>query len=146
MQPTGKVIGFKVVARYEIEQRIEDPLRRFFYIRVKAHLIDGSSVDISRRISKEEDVFSRFWIRKDGKVIGWNDYPHHPEIPTFPYHEHEYHAEHRKLRPTEIKNVEEALSKIEEEMLQKEKKELEEARKEIASGSGVNLKSLIKAG
>jgi hypothetical protein len=121
LQPLEKRLN-KVVARYEIEQRIEDPLRRFFFIRVKAYLIDGSSVDISRRISREEDVFSCFWIRKDGKVIGWNDYPHHPEISTFPYHEHEYPAEHRKLRPTEIKNVEEALSKIEEEIFQSRSK------------------------
>ena len=121
LQPLEKRLN-KVVARYEIEQRIEDPLRRFFFIRVKAYLIDGSSVDISRRISREEEGFSCFWIRKDGKVIGWNDYPHHPEISTFPYHEHEYHGEHRKLRPTEIKNVEEALSKIEEEIFQSRSK------------------------
>lgn len=120
MWPTGKIIG------------IEDPLRRFFYIRVKAHLIDGSSVDISRRISREEEVFSCFWIRKDGKVIGWNDYPHHPEIPTFPYHEHEYHAEHRELRPTEIKNVEEALSKIEEEIFQSRSKSCSKEQREAS--------------
>lgn len=131
LEPLEKRLN-KLVARYEIEQRIEDPLRRFFYIRVKAHLIDGSYVNVSRRISREEDVFSCFWIRKDGKVIGWNDYPHHPEIPTFPYHEHEYHAEHRKLRPSEIKNLEEALSKIEEEMFRSGSKSLSKGQQEAS--------------
>ncbi len=115
LEPLEKRLN-RVVARYEIEQRIEDPLGRFFYIRVKAYLIDGSHVDVSRRVSREEDVFSCFWIRKDGKVVGWNDYPHHPEIATFPHHEHEYDAERRKLRPSGIRNVEEALSRIEAEM------------------------------
>ena len=45
-------------------------------------------------------------------MIGWNNYPHHPEILTFPYHEHEYYAEYRELRPSAVKNVEEALSEI----------------------------------
>jgi hypothetical protein len=37
-----------------------------------------------------------------------------------------------------------ALLLLEEELSEKEKKELEDARKEIAEGSGVNLKDLIK--
>ena len=131
LEPLEKRLN-KVVARYEIEQRIEDLLRRFFYMRVKAYLVDGSYVDISRRISREEDVFSCFWIRKDGKVIGWNDYPHHPEISTFPYHEHEYHVEYRKLRPSEIKNLEEALSKIEEEMFRSRRKSRSKEQQEAS--------------
>jgi len=115
LKPLEKRLN-RVVLTYEVEERIEDPLRGFFYIRVKASLVDGSYIDVSRRISKDESVFSCFWIKRDGRVVGWNDYPHHPEIPSFPYHEHEYDAERRELRPSLVKNVEEALSKIEEEM------------------------------
>ena len=59
LEPLGKRLN-KVVLKYEVEGRVEDPLRGFFYIRVKAYLVDGSYVNISRRITRDESVFSCF--------------------------------------------------------------------------------------
>ncbi len=59
-------------------------------LRLKVILIDQSRVYI-REIWRGGSLvdYSYWWVSSDDSPIeGWDNAPHHPEIPTYPHHKH----------------------------------------------------------
>ena len=75
--------------------------------RIVATLIDGSKLYLSERwISDRRIRYSYYWVKAGEVIAGWNDAPHHRDLPTFPYHAH-LKEETRPIAwgPADIKNV-----------------------------------------
>ncbi len=65
-------------------------IRNLTIIRAKIIIIDGSRVYI-REVWRDDNLidYSYWWLDINNQVIeGWDNSPHHPEVPTFPHHRH----------------------------------------------------------
>ncbi len=74
----------------EVEEHQERRRKDLLILRVKLLLIDSSEVFI-REIWRGDDLiaYSYYWISPDGELLeGWDNAPHHPELPTYPHHRH----------------------------------------------------------
>lgn len=61
----------------------------FYFLKIKAEIIDGSELHIKEYISTEDSLYSYHWQDKDGSLrVRWDNSPHHREIRTFPHHRH----------------------------------------------------------
>lgn len=61
----------------------------FYYIKIRATLIDGSELHIREFSSSEDFLYSYHWQDKNGSIrIRWDNAPHHPGIRTYPHHKH----------------------------------------------------------
>jgi hypothetical protein len=60
--------------------------------KAKLTFIDGSNLRISEKVVYGNlDKYSYYWL--DGRnqlIIGWDNAPHHKELPNFPHHKHTY--------------------------------------------------------
>ena len=62
--------------------------KNFYFLKVKAELVDGSELYIREFVSEDEYNYSFQW-QKDGNLITrWDNAPHHKDIETFPHHKH----------------------------------------------------------
>ena len=76
----------EVVESYEILDYKEGS--DFYFLKIKARLIDGSVLYVREFVSSGDYNYSFQW-QKDGKLkIRWDNAPHHRELPTFPHHKH----------------------------------------------------------
>ena len=61
----------------------------FYYIKVKAILIDESILYIREYVSEREREYSYHWQDRSGKLIyRWDNAPHYKKLKTFPHHKH----------------------------------------------------------
>jgi hypothetical protein len=61
----------------------------FYFLKVKAVLIDDSLLHIKEYSSFESYFYSYHWQCRDGSLrIRWDNSPHHRGLPTFPDHKH----------------------------------------------------------
>ena len=61
----------------------------FYYIKVKAVLVNKSTLYIREYISDNEYIYSYHWQGKNGKLIcRWDNAPHYTQLKTFPHHKH----------------------------------------------------------
>lgn len=66
------------------------------YIRIKATLIDGSSLECAEYVQHTPDsdilrvvTYSHHWADKEAHLIRrWDNTPHFPDVPGFPHHCH----------------------------------------------------------
>ncbi|BAD84499.1 hypothetical protein, conserved [Thermococcus kodakarensis KOD1] len=60
----------------------------FYFLKIRAELIDGSVLHIREFVSNEEYNYSFQWQRDSELIIRWDNAPHHKDLPTFPHHKH----------------------------------------------------------
>lgn len=87
MLKTLELLKNKLVEGYEILdfKQGED----FYYLKLKAVLIDRSELHIREYVSDKEYLYSYHWQDENGSLrIRWDNSPHHKHIKTFPHHKH----------------------------------------------------------
>lgn len=63
--------------------------KNFYFLKVKADLVDGSELYIREFVSEDEFIYSYHWQDENGKLrIRWDNAPHHKHLKTFPHHKH----------------------------------------------------------
>jgi len=84
----------------------------FYFLKIKAELIDGSVLYIREFVSEDEYNYSFQW-QKDGKlVVRWDNAPHHKDVETFPHHKHV--GSQDNVQPSKEISLEDILRVIEE--------------------------------
>ncbi|ASJ09295.1 hypothetical protein A3L11_08660 [Thermococcus siculi] len=76
----------EIIESYEILDYKEG--RDFYFLKIRAKLIDGSVLHIREFVSDEEYNYSFQWQRNGELIIRWDNAPHHRDLPTFPHHKH----------------------------------------------------------
>ena len=56
----------------------------FYFLKIKAELIDGSVLYIREFVSKEEYNYSFQWQKEGKLIVRWDNAPHNRDIETFP--------------------------------------------------------------
>ena len=80
-----------------------------FYIKVRADLINSSTLIITEYSDEEERNYSYQWQSLDDKTIErWDNAPHHKNISTYPHHRHK----DDKVLPSEEITLEDILKHI----------------------------------
>ncbi len=78
--------GSPVVRKYEILDYKEG--RDFYFLKIKAELMDGSVLYIREFVSENEYSYSFQWQKNGNLLIRWDNAPHHRHLETFPHHKH----------------------------------------------------------
>ncbi|RLI51148.1 MAG: hypothetical protein DRO73_00890 [Candidatus Thorarchaeota archaeon] len=77
----------RIVQRYEIldfKQGLD-----FHFLKLKVEFVDDSVLYVREFVSENEFDYSCHWQDKTGDFpIRWDNSPHHPQVATFPHHEH----------------------------------------------------------
>ena len=61
----------------------------FYFLRIKAEIIDGSVLHIREYVSRDDNLYSYHWQNEDGSLrVRWDNSPHHKDLRTFPHHKH----------------------------------------------------------
>lgn len=61
----------------------------FYFLRIKADIIDSSVLHIREYVSSEDCLYSYHWQNEDGSLrVRWDNSPHHKSLQTFPHHKH----------------------------------------------------------
>jgi len=61
----------------------------FYFLKVKAVIIDNSLLHIKEYSSLDSYFYSYHWQGRDGSLrIRWDNSPHHRDLSTFPDHKH----------------------------------------------------------
>ncbi len=61
----------------------------FYYLKVKAMLVDKSELHIREYVTEAGYLYSYHWQDANGTlIIRWDNSPHHHQIRTFPHHKH----------------------------------------------------------
>ena len=61
----------------------------FYFLRVKAVLVDDSQLYIKEYRSFDSFLYSYHWQDQNGSMrIRWDNAPHHDDLRTFPHHKH----------------------------------------------------------
>ena len=87
MLKTLELLKSKLVKSYELLdfKQGED----FYFLKLKAILIDNSELYIKEYISEKDYLYSYHWQDEKGSLrIRWDNSPHHKHIKTFPHHKH----------------------------------------------------------
>ena len=83
---------------------------RFYYIKIRATLIDGSELHIREFYSSDKVLYSYHWQDENGSLrMRWDNAPHHSHLSTYPYHKHA-----PELEDSEEMCLEEVLKEIRE--------------------------------
>lgn len=81
---------------------------RFYFLKVKAVLIDDSELHIKEYYSVDSCFYSYHWQDNNGFMrIRWDNAPHHRHLGTFPDHKHA-----PELVESEEMNLEDVLKEI----------------------------------
>ena len=66
----------------------------FYFLKVKAKLVDESELYIREFVSENEFIYSYHWQDENGRLkIRWDNAPHHKHLKTFPHHKHTHELE-----------------------------------------------------
>ena len=77
----------EIITSYEIEDFKQG--NNFYYIRVKAKLVNKTTLFIREYVSEEDYNYSYHWQDEDSQlIIRWDNAPHHEQVKTFPHHKH----------------------------------------------------------
>ncbi len=61
----------------------------FYYIKIKAEVIDGSVLAIREYVSEQDFLYSYHWQDFKGNLLmRWDNAPHFKNIKTYPHHKH----------------------------------------------------------
>jgi len=60
----------------------------FYFLKIKAELVDGSVLYIREFVSENEYNHSFQWQKDEKLIIRWDNAPHHKYVETFPHHKH----------------------------------------------------------
>ena len=101
-----------VIKSYEILDYKEGG--SFYFLKIKAVLVDGSVLHIREFVSEEEYNYSFQWQRNGNLIIRWDNAPHHRGIETFPHHKHVGSKDN--VQPSGEISLEDVLGVIEEEI------------------------------
>ena len=107
MLNTLELLKNKLIKSYEISdfKQGED----FYFLKIKAILLDNSKFYIKEYVSEKEYFYSYHWQDENGSLrIRWDNSPHHKHIKTFPHHKHT-----PKIEESEDVGLEEVLKVIE---------------------------------
>ena len=84
----------------------------FYFIRIRADLIDGSELYIKEYFSSEDFLYSYHWQDDEGSIlVRWDNAPHHNQLRNYPYHKHD-----PELKESEEMSLEDVLEEIREKM------------------------------
>ena len=62
---------------------------RFYYLKIRAALVDGSELHIREFFSSDAFLYSYHWQDEKGSLkIRWDNSPHHSHLRTYPHHRH----------------------------------------------------------
>lgn len=62
---------------------------RFYFIKIRAALVDGSELHIREFFSSDNLLYSYHWQDENGPLrIRWDNAPHHSHLSTYPHHKH----------------------------------------------------------
>ena len=89
------------------------PLRVDFHtFKLKVALADGSTLRLNEQYYHDRlEVYAYYWLDGENRLlIGWDNAPHHPHLPTFPHHKHVGSQDNRQ--PSEETSPEEILAAI----------------------------------
>lgn len=110
MLKTLESLKHELITSYEILDFKQG--KDFYFLKIKAILIDNSELYIREYVSPNEYFYSYHWQDEKGNLrIRWDNSPHHKEIETFPHHKHAPQIE----ASSEI-NLDEVLKVIEEKL------------------------------
>ena len=83
---------------------------RFYFIKIRAALVDGSELHIREFFSSDNVLYSYHWQDEKGSLrIRWDNAPHHSHLSTYPHHKHA-----PELEESEEMCLEEVLKEIRE--------------------------------
>jgi hypothetical protein len=98
----------KIIKSYELLDFKQG--KDFYYVKIKAVLIDNSLLHVREFTSKDERIYSYHWQDKNGELIcRWDNAPHH-KVETFPHHKHT----EKGVKASYETSLEEVLRKVEE--------------------------------
>jgi len=87
MLKTLELLKSKLVKSYELLDFKQGEY--FYFLKLKAILIDNSELHIKEYISEKDYLYSYHWQDEKGSLrIRWDNSPHHKHIKTFPHHKH----------------------------------------------------------
>ena len=95
MLKTLESLKSKIIKSYEVLdfKKGED----FYFLKIKATLIDRSELHIREYVSEKEYLYSYHWQdEKYSLKIRWDNSPHHRHLKTFPHHKHTLKIEESK--------------------------------------------------
>jgi hypothetical protein len=96
-----------LVRALEVTELVEEGPVQF--LRAKAELFDGSLLYVRELFFHDQSKYSYHWQTQTGALLlRWDNAPHHPEIPTFPHHQHEG----ERVTPSVRVTVEEVLAEL----------------------------------
>ena len=76
-----------LIGEHEVLSLLQD--EDFYYLKIKALIVDRSLLHIKIYLSDKEYNYSFHWQSETGElIIRWDNAPHHPDILTFPHHVH----------------------------------------------------------
>lgn len=106
MQRTLESLQDKLIKSFEILDFKSG--ESFYYLKVKAVIVDDSVLQIKEYSSFDSYFYSYHWQDSDGSLrIRWDNSPHHRNLCTFPDHKHSPQLEESKEM-----TLEEALDEI----------------------------------
>ena len=112
MQRTLESLRNKIIQGYEVLDFKSG--ENFYFLRVKAEIIDGSKLHIREYVSREESLYSYHWQNEDGSLrVRWDNSPHHKGLRTFPHHKHV-----PELEESEEVSLEDVIAAIKERLAQ----------------------------
>ena len=84
----------------------------FHAFKLKATLTDRSTLRISEQYHHDRlETYAYYWLdQNDRLLIGWDNAPHHPRLPTFPHHKHVASQDNRQ--PSDETSPEEIMAAI----------------------------------
>ena len=95
MQRTLESLQDKLIKSFEILDFKSG--ETFYYLKVKAFIVDDSVLQIKEYSSFDSYFYSYHWQDSDGSLrIRWDNSPHHKNLRTFPDHKHSPQLEESK--------------------------------------------------
>jgi hypothetical protein len=87
MLKTLELLQDKITKSFEIlDFKSSD---RFYYLKIRAVLVDCSELHIREFYSSDNALYSYHWQDESGSLrIRWDNAPHHPKLRTHPHHKH----------------------------------------------------------
>ncbi len=77
----------KIIKKFEVVDFKHG--KDFYYIKIKAMVIDGSILAIREYVSEQDFLYSYHWQDSEGNLImRWDNAPHFKNIKTYPHHRH----------------------------------------------------------
>jgi len=101
---------WSILAEFVVE--IAVPRVDYHAFKLKVTLTDGSTLRISEQYYRDTlEQYACYWLNADNHlIIGWDNVPHHPHLPSFPHHKHVGSQDNRQ--PSEETTPEEILAAI----------------------------------